>query len=66
MWSRRYGCDVGTEMASAVGEDRGWGMSEAVPSQVFAHPYSIHALVYIGHGCVSNWALGVDGSYVNV
>lgn len=40
MWSRRYVCDVGTEMASVVGEDRGWGMSEAVPSQVFAHPYS--------------------------
>lgn len=29
MWSRRYGCDVGTEMASAVGEDRGWGMSDS-------------------------------------
>lgn len=34
VWSRRYGCHVGTEMASAVGEDRGWGMSEAVPSQL--------------------------------
>lgn len=63
MWSRRYGCDVGTEMASAVGEDRGWGMSEAVAKSL---PINIHALVYIGHGCVSNWAFGVDGSYVNV
>lgn len=45
--------DFGTEMASAIGEDRGWGMSEAVP-QPAKRPPSIH-FVYIRHGCVSNW-----------
>lgn len=47
-------------MASAVGEDRGWGMSEAVLAP------SIYPRVYIGHGCVSNWTAGMDGQYVNV
>lgn len=41
-------------MASAIGEDRGWGMSEAVPQPAKRSPI-VHFL-YIRHGCVSNWA----------
>lgn len=66
----RYGCGFGTEMASAVGEDRGWGMSEAVPAQVrgatsWPLAPSVYTVVYIGHGYVSIWTAGMDGQYVN-
>lgn len=56
--------DFGTEMASAIGEDRGWGMSEAVP-QPAKRPPQYTQSVYKAWLC-QQLGSGVGGSYVNV